>query len=219
MTPDYNRAATKAAEILIENGISSAPVSPLPILKRLPGVLVVSFQEMSDSVGVGRRALMELFGEHSQDAVTTARVENGSLKYLVAYNQQLPFIMLQRGLARELGHIVLGHDGTKPEDIREEEALCFARNLICPRPLIHSVRQSGIRLTVEVLGNLTGCFETCLAAMRRQPATVVPAELNRQIRDNFMPYILNFFEFQRVVSRSDVSALADFGAYMEGYEE
>ena len=50
MTPDYQRAATKAAETLIKFGINTAPVSPLPILKRLPGVLVVSFQKLSDDV-------------------------------------------------------------------------------------------------------------------------------------------------------------------------
>ena len=47
----------------------------------------------------------------------------------------------------------------------------------------------------------------------------MPAELNRIVRDNFMPYILNFFEYQRHAAQYDGSALADLGTYMDNYEE
>ena len=219
MTPDYESAAIKAAEILIRFGIKSAPVDPLPVLKQLPGVFVLSFEEMSEISSISRSSLLCMCGENSQDAVTTVNVEDGKLRYLVAFNQKLPSFVVQRALARELGHIVLGHDGTKPEDVRTAEAVCFANHLLCPRPLLHSIMNTGIRITTEVLGNLTGCYEYCLSCMRRIPAVHVPAELNRIIRDNFMPYILNFFEYQRIASRKDGSALADFGTYMDGYEE
>ena len=43
MKPNYDLAAIKAMEILKENNICSAPVDPLPIIKRLEGVLVLSF--------------------------------------------------------------------------------------------------------------------------------------------------------------------------------
>ena len=107
MKPDFERAAIKAAETIINNGIISAPVAPLPILKKTPGVLVLSFAEMSESVGVERRKLISLFGER-QDAVTSVQIDDKKLKYVVAYNQRLPFYMLQRGIARELGHITEG---------------------------------------------------------------------------------------------------------------
>ena len=47
MKPDYELAATKAYEMLIKHKIVSAPVDPLPVFKRTPGVLVLSFTEMS----------------------------------------------------------------------------------------------------------------------------------------------------------------------------
>lgn len=219
MAPDFETAAIKAAETLIEYKITSAPVDPLPILKKLPGVLVASYAEMSKTVGVERKNLLAMFGTYNQDAVTTAHIANEKVRYLVIYNQQLPYYMMQRGLARELGHIILGHDGSRPEDVRNAEALHFAQNLLCPRALIHSVKATGIRLTLEVLGTLTGCYEMCLSQIRKAPATHVPSELNRQVRDQFMPYIMNFFEFQHVLSLSDGSALADFGTYMDGYKE
>ena len=219
MTPDYELAAIKAAETLQKYGISTAPVMPFVILKRIPGVLVLSFKEMSQYAGIDRSSLVSLCGEQNQDAVTTVHVDDGKLRYVVAYNQILPLYVVQRALARELGHIVLGHDGTKPEEVRSAESTCFAQHLLCPRPLIHSLQASNIRITVEVFGNLTGCYDSCLACIRKMPATHVPAELNRAVRNQFMDFIINYFEYQRTAMRKDGSALADFGSFMDGYEE
>ena len=219
MTPDYEKAATKAAEILVKYGINSAPVTPLPILKQIPGVIVMSYASMSDSIGEDRKCVISMFGEGNQDAFTSVNIIDGKPHYIVTYNQRLSVNLYQRALARELGHIVLGHDGSLPEDVRMEEAKCFANHLLCPRALIYAIRESGLRLTVDALGNLTGCYDYCLSCMRKIPATHVPAELNRQIRDQFYPYFAEFFEFHRVAMRHDGSALADFGTYMDGYKE
>lgn len=219
MTPDFETAAIRATETLIKYGISSAPVDPLLILKRIPGVLTVSFESMSSDVDQDRRCVMSLFGEKNQDAFTSVNYKDGKPQYLVTFNQRLPAALIQRGLARELGHIMLGHDGTRPESVRNDEAKCFAHHLLVPRALIHALQASGVRLTVEVLGNLTGCYDYCLSCMRKQSAVHIPADLNRAVRDLFMPYITNIFEYQRYASLKDGSALADFGSYMEGYEE
>ena len=136
MIPDFDRAATSAARTLLFHKITSAPVFPLPVLKKTPGVLVVSFAEMSEHIGIERKQLVNMFGSEHQDAVTPYYPDNDNLQYIVTYNQQLPLYMLQRALARQLGHIVLGHDGSRPEDVRNAEALCFAHHLLCPRPQI-----------------------------------------------------------------------------------
>ena len=219
MTPDYERAAIKAAEILIQHNVGTAPVAPFPILKKTPGVLVMSFQEMSASTHIDRKDIINMFGQCNQDAVTTVFLDGDEVRYIVSYNQMLSVNLFQRALARELGHIVLGHDGSRPEEVRNAEAICFANHLLCPRPLIHAIQASGIRLTTEVLGNITGCYDHCLNCMRRLPAVSVPAEMNRAIREQFAPYIFNFFEFQRHAMLKDGSALADFGTFMDGYEE
>lgn len=218
MTPNYEAAAAKAIETLIKYEIKSAPVLPLPILKQIPGVLLVSFTEMSQFFGIERKNMVTMFGDTNQDAITSVYNKNGKLVYLVAYNQRLPIYMIQRSLAREMGHIVMGHDGSLPEDVRLEEANCFAYHFICPRPLVHAVQNSGIRFSAEVLGNMTGCYERCLAGMRKTPATHVPAELNRKVRDQFTDYINNYLDYQSFVTEDD-SATADFGSYMDGYIE
>lgn len=219
MTPDFDRAATAAAQILVKYGICTAPVDPIPIFKKAEGFNVVTFTEMSQIIGMSRQDLVSTFEAENHDAVSSVYLKNGRRHYLVAYNMRLPQYIVQRALAREMGHIVLGHDGTRPEDVRNAEALCFAHHLLCPRALIHALRSAGVTITTEVLGNTTGCYERCLIGMRKTPATHVPAELNRQVRDLFSDYIAEFLDFQSFLSREDDSMIANFGTFMDGYEE
>ena len=219
MTPDYQTAAIKATETLIRYNIGTAPVDPLPILKKVPGVIVLSFEEMSQKINVDRKKILDTIGCDNQDAVTTVFIDEGNLKYVVAYNRILSTGFIGRALARELGHILLGHDGSRPEEIRNEEAKCFAHHLLCPRPLIHLLQATGIRLTTEALGNITGFYDHCLSCIRKQPSVEVPAELNKKVSEQFMPYVMNLFEYQRYASLKDGSALADLGSYMDNYIE
>jgi hypothetical protein len=218
MTPDYQKAAIKATETLIQYQIGTAPIDPLPILKKTPGVIVLSFEEMSQKTNIDRKEILDTLGCKNQDAVTTVFLDD-DLKYVVTYNRMLSSGIIYRALARELGHILLGHDGSRPEKVRNEEAKCFAHHLLCPRPLIHLIQATGIRLTVEMLGNVTCFYDHCVSCIRKQPAVKVPAELNKQVAAQFMPYITNLFEYQRYASLKDGSALADLGAYMDYYEE
>lgn len=219
MTPDYDRAATAAAEILIKYGIGTAPVDPIPIFKKAPGFNVVTFTEMSRMIGSDRKSLVSAFDAENHDAVSSVFLKNGIPHYIVAYNMRLPQYLVQRALAREMGHIVLGHDGSRPDDVRSAEAHCFAHHLLCPRALIHAIQESGTKITTEVLGNVTGCYERCLIGMRRDPATHVAPELNRKIRAQFADYISEFLDFQSFLSREDDSMIANFGTFMDGYEE
>ena len=219
MTPDFDRAATAAAEVLIKYGISTAPVDPIPIFKKADGFNVITFTEMSRLVGVEREDILSSFDVENHDAVSTVYLKNGKKHYLVAYNMRLPQYLIQRALAREMGHIVLGHDGTRPQAVRNAEAICFAHHLICPRALVHAIQESGLKITTEVLGNTTGCYERCLIGMRREPATHVPAEMNRKIHDQFADYISEFLDFQSFLSQADDSMIANFGTFMDGYEE
>ena len=219
MTPDYLRAATKAAETLIRFGITATPVSPLTILNQTPGVLVVSYETVSNDVDLDRRCVIPMFGEKNHDAFTSVNMKDGKPQYIVTYNQRLPVSILQRSLARELSHIILGHDGSRLESVRNQEAKCFTHHLLAPRALIHSIQVTGLRLTTEVLGNLTGCNDFCLSCMRRLPSVPVPADLNRAVRDLFLPYVMNFFDYMQYAALKDGSALADLGTYMDGYEE
>ena len=219
MTPNYDRAATLAAETLVKRSVSFAPIDPLPILKSMPGVIVLPFAEVAQLMGIDRESAVSMFGSENHDAVTNLQRVDGGVRYVVTYNQILPIALIQRALARELGHIVLGHDGTRPLDVRNQEAVCFAQHFLCPRALMRGIEDSGVRLTTEVVGNITGCYERCLAGMRKTPATRVPADLNRQIKEQFSAYIKNFVDVQNILKKDDESMYANFGTFMDGYDE
>lgn len=214
---DYLKAANAAMETLIKYGVKSSPVSVLPILEQMENVIVVPFDDMSKMSGVSQNELANLFGKN-RDAVTSVYSENGEKKkYIVAYNSLLPFSMVQRALAREMGHIVLRHESCSIDAM--EEATCFSHHLLCPRPLVHAIQSTGIRFSMDMLANLTGVFDQCLLCIRHTPGTNVPAQMNRFVRGQFMPFIMNFFDFYQNVLPKDGSALVDFGTYMDGYEE
>ena len=219
MTPDFDRAATAAAEILIKYNVSKAPVDAKRIFKQYPLAFITTFTEMSQRIGMERKSLLSSFATENRDAVTSVYVKDGRQMYIVSYNNRLSDALVQRALAREMGHIVLGHDGSRPEEVREAEAICFARHFLCPRALVHSIQEKGVPLTVEMLGNMTGCYERCLMGMQATPETNVPKELNRKIKEQFAEYVEEFLDFQKYLSIDDRSMLANFGSFMGGYME
>ena len=219
MTPNLERAATAAAETLIKYHVTSAPVAPLRILKSIPGVIVLSYAELASGLGMERRELLDQYGDANKDAVTIVKEVGGRPRYFVCYNMLLPDYLMQRATARELGHIVLGHDGSRPLDVRLAEAMFFARHLLCPRPLIRAIQDTGIPITVETLGLITGCYERCLVGMQKSHGVHVAPELNSMLREQFAPYVQNFVDCQAILTANDGSALVNFGTYMDNYEE
>ena len=121
MKPDYQRAEQKAKE-LRESGADC----PLQILRSLQNVAATSFADASARYGIDRETLLSMFDSDNQDAITMFR--NGS--YLVIYNQELPCRVIRNAVARELGHIIMEHDGSRPEDVRMEEANYFAKKFL-----------------------------------------------------------------------------------------
>ena len=129
MIPNYQLAAEKAHEIYQKYHTNN----PIDVIRKQPNSFVLSFRDMSSAIGVNRDALIMVCGEDNQDAMTTIHNDNGKIRYLVVFNQTLPDYAIKSALARELGHIVLKHDGSRSEEVRNEEALCFAYHFICEK--------------------------------------------------------------------------------------
>ena len=220
MVPDYDKAAAAAMRLLVDHAVTETPIKPLPILLGYPGVRVMPFTHMADEAGIDRDDLIMLFGGNQDAATFRLSMGINDVRYVVVYNMRLPFEIIWRAVARELGHIVLGHDGqTRTEQVRKAEAVCFAHHLISPRPIIRLLQQSGVPLTMNVLANTTGCSEECVDEMRTIPGAHVPAELNRKVRAQFARGINEYLRFHAAAPRPDHSPLLDFGTYMDNYEE
>ena len=67
--PNYEIAAIKALETLLDNQISTTPIIPLPVFKRMKGVGVLSFTEMSNLSDTQRKKFVFMLGEN-MDAIT-----------------------------------------------------------------------------------------------------------------------------------------------------
>lgn len=133
MTPNLDRAARAAADISRRSAVFA---DPLHVLQSLPNVLMIAFFS-SDGVLSGH------------DSLTLVERKSGHLHYIVLYNSSLSPYQLRRALARELGHVVLCHDGSDPEYVWSEEADCFAFHFLARpaveiryRPLYDSVSRS-----------------------------------------------------------------------------
>ena len=220
MKPDYDRAATKAMEILVENNVTETPIIPTPILLNCPGVRVMSFTKMADMAGMERKDLVPLFGSNTDAETFHLDMGINDVKYVVVYNMRLPYEIIWRAIARELGHIVLGHDGvTRPADVRLAEAMCFAHHLLSPRPIIHQIQESGIPMTANVLVATTGCSEDCADDMANIPGARVPNELNAKVRDLFSRGIREYIKFYKASQKVDRSPVLDLGSFMDNYKE
>lgn len=220
MVPDYDRAATAAMRILIDSGITETPIVPLPILLKRPGVRVMSFARMANEASIGRDDLIPLFVANQDAATFRMGMDLDGVEYVVVYNQRLPFEIIWRAVARELGHIVLGHDGqTRPPEVRRAEAMCFAHHLLSPRPILRMLQESDFPLTMNVLSDTTGCIDECVYDMREIPGARVPADLNRKIREQFGKRIEEYIRFHRASKKIDQSPIIDLGTFMDGYEE
>lgn len=220
-SPDYDRAAVSAMQILIEKGITETPIRPFRFLEGIDHLRIVPFTRMAADAGIERSDLVPMFGAN-QDAATFGLVmpRMEDVDYVLFYNMRLPEEIINRAIARELGHIVLGHNGIlRPGSVRHSEAMCFAHHLITPRPIIRIIQDSGTPLTVSVLSQVTGCSEECVEDMRKIPGAHVPKELNRKIRELFEPHILEYIRFHLASPMQDKSPVLDFGTFMDNYEE
>ena len=217
--PDYDSAAIAAMQILIERKITETPINPLPILLDFQNVRVMPFTRMAQVAGMERKDLIPMF-RSNQDAALFHLAGMESVEYVIVYNMRLPIDIIYRGIARELGHIVLRHDGkTRHPDARMAEALCFAHHLLCPRPIIRLILDSGIPLTMDVLTETMGCSDVCVSDMQSIQGTHVPADLNREVRDLFAPRILEYISFHRASPMVDRSSIIDLGSYMDNYDD
>lgn len=142
MKPNYENAARKAYDTRTQFGLSD----PLQILSQLSNVLVFTFSFSDMPV--------------DQDAFTCV---DGN-KFIIFYNGSLSPVRLRAALARELGHVVLQHDGKDPEEIWDEEATCFAYHFLCPPPSVCvCVKYRPNRATVSMSFKDMQTFDSMLA--------------------------------------------------------
>ena len=119
---DYKLISDKTLDVFLECGIKEFPVNCFDILKHY-GFRLYTYAEMQSA----NQRLYEMCRKYSDDA----------FRYhdIICYNNSGPEGRIRFSLMHELGHFILGHQETTPEN--EEEADYFASCILAPRVAIH----------------------------------------------------------------------------------
>lgn len=145
---NYVRPIHLSLTVLRDAGIDSFPVSLKQILKHY-GIRLMCYEDYCRCNEIDMRACFNLFGKDG------ATIENQG-RYLIVYNRnQIAKDRIRFTLAHELGHIFHRHHQElgveilqrlwvekSLYDVMEDEANCFARNLLCPAIAVQTVLRS-----------------------------------------------------------------------------
>ena len=220
MTPDYDRAATLAAEQIIARHITRLPIHPETVIQIMPNTVLVPYADVARVINVARDELIVML-DPAQDAVTyVMNLSDDRHYYVVAYNAKKDFQRLRFTLAHELGHRMMAHTGKKPEDVREAEADHFARHFLLPRAYVAMLLRRNIPLLDVNLHNVVGCTPQCIERMRHAPESHVAKKINRKIREQFVEFVDYLMDTHTLVMEPSENAhIVDLGHFMDGYED
>lgn len=171
-TADLERAARMAYRTLVAREVRSLPVEPLAILHACRDTRVYSAEAAADALDLPPEQIAGMFRE--ADAVTCRISGEGSLHYIVIYRQDGNPARLRFTLAHELGHRLLKHTGSSPEE--EREADCFASHLLCPDPVLRCVSADHAD-AAERIASLCYVSRTCARMTLRRPKLALAPEL------------------------------------------
>ena len=187
MYHDYEIARNKAWETLIKCNITSLPIN-LATIARLNNITILKYSDSKKN----------LSGDGFSLNVNGVNV--------IYYNDKKPKARIRFTLAHELGHCLLGHlrfgktynrnseIDFKGMDVYEMQANVFARDLLMPATVLHSL---GIK-SAEDIARI--CNVSMLSAEIRYKRLTELNERNvfnrhpleRQVYKNFQPYIKHY---------------------------
>lgn len=155
----YNGTVSKAYEF-VENNIEKFPINPFNLINEFQWGLL-TYEQMALDNNCSIEDVCECLGTDGYS------IYNGN-NYTIAYNNKKSHGRINFTLAHEIGHIVLNHhkdfdvtsvledNFTKEEyKILENEANCFARNILAPAPLVSELNFWGILFKIPDFFDIT----------------------------------------------------------------
>lgn len=128
---NYNKATNSAYEYLSRCPVLSLATNVFYIIENLlPNCRLLSYGQACFFYAYSFNDLMEV-SEYGFSILCNSH-------RIILYNENAPFGCIRFTLAHEIGHAVLGHQD-EDDPISEKEANCFARNLLCPVPIVYGL--------------------------------------------------------------------------------
>ncbi|MCD8074212.1 MAG: ImmA/IrrE family metallo-endopeptidase [Lachnospiraceae bacterium] len=210
--PDYSTPIERSLEVLEDAEITSFPVDLKKIFKHYHLIMSLgTYKQFSQRRGISLDEIIEKYGEDgfaSMDPVTN--------RCTVYYNSDSPYKnRIRFTIAHEIGHFFMEHFleantsvlrraeiSEKLYKVLENEANCFARNLLCPAPIANKVMLQGQHETEYPGVTYSGPDNT----IKRMSAETMPArrisrtflvtEKAARTRQHFLAEDLNAIEYR-----------------------
>lgn len=202
--------ATQALRALTKFKISRTPIYTHQIIQESMLATMITF---GDEMQIPEKGSMPL-------AMIAEFKPDGKSHYLFQVSNDAPIGKTNLTLAVELGHIYLGHDEDHIKEKEELSAQCFAIHLLFPRPVIKLLQEKGFVFTYRTFSMIFGFCDWCLGGILNADPVSVSPELNRLVKEQFVPYI-DMMDKLGLLNRRiyDGEEILDMSKYMTGYEE
>lgn len=207
---DCITSAVQALRALNKFKISRTPIYPQQIIQES---MIATMTAFGDEVQIADKNAnpLALIAEYSL---------NGKPLYEFRISNDAPIGKLSLTLAVELGHIYLGHSGMEYTKHQNLAAQCFATHLLFPRPVIRLLQEYGYVFTERTLSLIFGYCDWCIDGILHADPVKTPAELNRLVKEQFMPYMEMLNKTGRLSPYVfEGEQIIDLSRYMAGYEE
>lgn len=127
LSPDYRTATNAAYQILADTTPFSFSTNVFAIAEEMPNCRILTYGQASSLYGFP----IELLTGESEYGFSIVHDEYR----IILYNENIPISCIRFTIAHEIGHAVLGHYDEE-DPAAEKEANCFARNFLCPIPVV-----------------------------------------------------------------------------------
>lgn len=180
--PDYQRATNAAYKVLANMKGFSFSTDVFAIVQRLPNCRILAYGQAAMLYGVHHSLLIQ----NSEYGFSI--VKNG--RRIILYNENMPFSCIRFTIAHEIGHAVLEHEDEN-NTFAEKEANCFARNLLCPIPVVESFNLESPSDYVSLF-NVSESMANVSWSYRSSDHYYISQEFYSFIEDRATAYMLGF---------------------------
>ena len=129
--PNYKKATNAAYKLIAERDQFSLATNVFAIVEQLNNCRIFTYGQASFLYGTPLDDLLAV----SEYGFSIKKKGNR----IIYYNERMPLACIRFTLAHEIGHAVLDHRD-EDDPMAEKEANCFARNLLCPAPVISAFK-------------------------------------------------------------------------------
>lgn len=181
--PNYRKATNAAYRLLAKRKSLTLTTNVMSIAEDLiENCIVITYGQACYLYG-STRDLLSRVSEFGFSCIQGKR-------RIILYNEEAPLGCIRFTIAHEIGHAVLEHlDEDDPG--AEKEANCFARNLLCPVPVVYGLGLNAPQEFVQVF-TVTEPMARVTLDRTKSDKYYIEDELWEQIFDMFMECIENY---------------------------